>query len=40
MSDTAAEIRAYAEEAGVVLPPKATKAQMLAAIEEARHGNA
>lgn len=33
MSNTAAEIRAYAEAAGVGLPAKATKAQMLAAIE-------
>ncbi len=39
MSDTAAEIRAYAERSGVEVPPRATKAQMLAAIEEARHGN-
>lgn len=35
MSNTAAEICAYAEDNGVELPAKATKAQMLAAIEEA-----
>lgn len=35
MSNTAAEIRAYAEGAGVTLPSRATKAEMLAAIEGA-----
>ncbi len=35
MSNTAAEIRAYAEAHGVDVPSKATKAQMLAAIEGA-----
>ena len=35
MSDTAAEIRAYAEAAGIELPARATKAQMLSAIEGA-----
>lgn len=35
MSNTAAEIRAYAEARGVSVPSKATKAQMLAAIEGA-----
>ena len=35
MSNTAAEIRAYAEGHGVPVPSKATKAQMLAAIEGA-----
>ena len=33
MSNTAAEIRAYAEEHDIDVPSKATKAQMLAAIE-------
>lgn len=33
MSNTAAEIRAYAEEHGIDVPARATKAQMLAAIE-------
>ena len=35
MSNTASEIRAYAEANGIEVPSKATKAQMLAAIEEA-----
>ena len=35
MSNTAAEIRAYAEENGIDLPSRATKAQMLEAIEGA-----
>lgn len=35
MSNTAAEIRAYAEANGIDVPSKATKAQMLAAIEGA-----
>lgn len=35
MSNTAAEIRAYAEANGIHMPSKATKAQMLAAIEGA-----
>lgn len=35
MSDTAAQIRSYAAEHGIDVPSKATKAQMLAAIEEA-----
>lgn len=35
MSNTAAEIRAYAAAAGVEVPSKATKAEMLAAIEGA-----
>lgn len=33
MSNTAAEIRAYAEGHGIDVPSRATKAQMLAAIE-------
>ena len=33
MSNTAAEIRAYAAEHGIDVPSRATKAQMLAAIE-------
>lgn len=35
MSNTAAEIRAYAEANGIEVPSKATKAEMLAAIEGA-----
>lgn len=35
MSNTAAEIRAYAEANGIKVPSKATKAEMLAAIEGA-----
>lgn len=35
MSNTAAEIRAYAEVNGIKVPSKATKAVMLAAIEGA-----
>jgi hypothetical protein len=35
MSNTAAEIRAYAEANGIDVPSKATKAQMLEAIEGA-----
>lgn len=35
MSNTAAEIRSYAESAGIDLPSRATKAEMLAAIEGA-----
>lgn len=35
MSSTAAEIRAYADALGVSVPTKATKAEMLAAIEGA-----
>lgn len=35
MSSTAAEIRAYAESHGVAVASKATKAQMLEAIEGA-----
>ena len=35
MSNTAAEIRAWAKANGVEVPSKATKAQMLAAIGEA-----
>lgn len=38
MSNTAAEIRAYAEAAGVKVGAKASKASMLAAIEEASRG--
>lgn len=33
MSSTASEIRAYAEVRGIEVPSRATKAQMLAAIE-------
>ena len=33
MSNTAADIRSYAEANGIELPAKATKAQMLAVIE-------
>ena len=36
MSNTAVEIRAYAEAHGVTVSSKATKAQMLEAIEGAR----
>ena len=36
MSNTAAEIRAYAESLGLSVPSKATKAQMLEIVEEAR----
>lgn len=35
MSNTAAEIRAYADAIGVGVPAKATKAEMLEAIEVA-----
>ena len=35
MSNTASEIRAHAEAHGIEARPKATKAQMRAAIEEA-----
>ena len=35
MSNTAAEIRAYAEGLGVSVPAKASKARMLELIEEA-----
>ena len=38
MSNTAAEIRSYAESIGVKVGAKASKASMLAAIEEASRG--
>ena len=38
MSNTAAEIRSYAESIGVKVGSKASKASMLSAIEEASRG--